>query len=209
MGRRRVRVGGAIATLRLPELTARLALWPTPPPTWYRHVTLAMVAHAFLVVVRARAGAHKGPVNAKSDRSAGRVARAGDPSTAQLLGLASHDRSRPGAGLIMVAAAPSGHARRGHYQPRQRRGSCMTTTTPARSATRYTRIGRSPSRWSANSTSGGPSVSRLVSHGRVSASHSGHAPLDEQQRRGWINRHTVRSGRRASRALVCAMHWSS
>ena len=43
------------------------------------------------------------------------------------------------------AAAPS------HGPPAQQGG--------ARSATRYTRIGRSPWRWSANSTSGGPSVS--------------------------------------------------
>jgi SRSO17 transposase len=32
---------------------------------WYRHITLAMLAHAFLAVMRARAGAHKGPVNAQ------------------------------------------------------------------------------------------------------------------------------------------------
>jgi SRSO17 transposase len=33
---------------------------------WYRHITLAMLAHAFLVVMCAEAGEHSGPVNAQN-----------------------------------------------------------------------------------------------------------------------------------------------
>jgi SRSO17 transposase len=33
---------------------------------WYRHITLAMLAHAFLAVMRAEAGERGGPVNAQN-----------------------------------------------------------------------------------------------------------------------------------------------
>jgi hypothetical protein len=33
---------------------------------WYRHITLAMLAHVFLVVMRAEAGERGGPVTAQT-----------------------------------------------------------------------------------------------------------------------------------------------
>jgi hypothetical protein len=72
---------------------------------WYRHVTLAMAAHAFLAVTRAtEIGGDRGDHPGR----AGRAHRGRTPPPAGRAGRAATDRSGVQAGLVGVATPPSG-----------------------------------------------------------------------------------------------------
>ena len=73
---------------------------------WYRHVTLALLAHAFLAVTRARAaGAEKG---GSADRRPAPADRAGGAPAALPPGLESATATGPSPGLVDVAPSPPG-----------------------------------------------------------------------------------------------------
>jgi len=78
---------------------------------WHRHVTLAMLAHAYLAVVRAQA-AHTGTQKKASGTAPSRVDsvdRAGGAGAVVAAPLASAAARRVGAGLQPLAAPPPGH----------------------------------------------------------------------------------------------------
>src|SRR5262245_33463413 len=74
---------------------------------WYRHVTLSMLAAAFLVVQRAATGQERGRGSDHAG-SAGGTQRAGAASAAGPPGLAATVRSDQGLGLVAVAAPAPG-----------------------------------------------------------------------------------------------------
>jgi SRSO17 transposase len=70
---------------------------------WHRHITLAMLAHAYLTVIR------KAAVGGRGARSQGRAAtpdRAGGAPARLALGLGAPARPRPGRRLVDLAPAP-------------------------------------------------------------------------------------------------------
>jgi hypothetical protein len=91
-------------------------------PGWYRHTTLALLAHAFLAVTRAQAS---GPERAmgtwRPERRARPAAadRARGPPAAGGAGMDHPGPAELGAGLVQVAAAPSGPGPPCHYQRRE------------------------------------------------------------------------------------------
>ncbi len=71
---------------------------------WHRHITLAMLAHAYLAVVRrAAVGGRSG---ARPGRGSAAAHRAGDPPPALALGLGQPARTRRRPGLVALATPP-------------------------------------------------------------------------------------------------------
>jgi SRSO17 transposase len=71
---------------------------------WHRHVTLAMLAHAYLAVVRAVAVGGRGP--ARLGRGAAAAHRAGGAAAALEVGLGASARPRRRPGLVTLAPTP-------------------------------------------------------------------------------------------------------
>jgi hypothetical protein len=68
---------------------------------WHRHVTLALLAHAYLAVVRKAAVGGRG--GARLGRGAAAAHRAGDPPPALALGLGRRARTRRRPGPVALA----------------------------------------------------------------------------------------------------------
>jgi hypothetical protein len=71
---------------------------------WQRHVTLAMLAHAYLAVVRKAAVGGRG--GARPGRGAAAAHRAGDPPPALAPGLGQRARTRRRPGSVTLAPPP-------------------------------------------------------------------------------------------------------
>jgi SRSO17 transposase len=71
---------------------------------WHRHVTLALLAHAYLAVVRAVAVGGRGP--ARLGRGAAAAHRAGGAAAALEVGLGASARPRRRPGLVTLAPTP-------------------------------------------------------------------------------------------------------
>jgi SRSO17 transposase len=71
---------------------------------WHRHVTLALLAHAYLAVVRKAAVGGRG--GARPGRGVAAAHRAGDPPPAPAPGLGQRARTRRRPGLVALATPP-------------------------------------------------------------------------------------------------------
>ena len=71
---------------------------------WHRHVTLAMLAHAYLAVLRRAAVGGRG--DPRSRRRAAPAHRAGSTAAAMAPGLGASPGSATGAGLVPLAPSP-------------------------------------------------------------------------------------------------------
>ena len=71
---------------------------------WHRHITLAMLAHAYLAVVREVAVGGRG--GARARRGAAAAHRAGDPPAGLAAGLGTGARPRRRPGLVTLATPP-------------------------------------------------------------------------------------------------------
>lgn len=73
---------------------------------WHRHITLAMLAHAYLAVLRRHAAANGGRGSASARRRPAAPHRAGSPAPAVAPGLAAATQTRRRSALVQLAQTP-------------------------------------------------------------------------------------------------------